>query len=273
MWGDTHAGSYSPRPFWKRAARKVILGNLFRQTAAALAISSPSAAFYRAFGVPNDHIFLVPYAVDNDFFTEQRERLLPARQELRRALGVVDSRPIIVSSGKLLDRKAPLDLLHAFAAVRKEVCSKLVYLGDGELRHDVENLARELGINEDVHITGFQQQDSMCKIYTAADVMVFPSHFDVWGVVVNEGMLFDLAIICSNGVGAHSDLIVEGETGQVYPAGNVAELARVLRIRLLDSEGSLRMGKKGRQRVLAWNFNRGVESTVKALNCVCPIRH
>ncbi|MFC1641296.1 glycosyltransferase [Myxococcota bacterium] len=267
--GESHDGSQAPRPLWKRTARRAILGGLFRHVDAFLAIGSRNAEFYRSFGVPSERIYTTPYAVDNAFFSARRERLLPRRQELRRALGVEDERPVIVCSGKLIERKAPLDLVRAFARVRSEVPSKLVFLGEGPLRSSVEALSSDLGIRDDVHVTGFRQQDAMCDVYVASDLMVFPSHFDTWGLVLNEGMLFGLPVVCSSGVTSHYDLVLEGRTGHVYTAGDINALSAVLQQRLVDANGTRKMGESARQRVLGWGYERGVQATVEALRYVC----
>jgi glycosyltransferase involved in cell wall biosynthesis len=269
LLGESHDGSLAPRPPWKDVARRMILAQLFRQVDAFLAIGSRNREFYRSFGVPEERIFLAPYAVDNAFFTEYCDRLLPRRAELRRALGVEDGRPIIVCSGKLIERKAPLDLLRAFARVREEVPAKLVFLGDGRLRGALQSLSRELDVAEDVYITGFRQQDNMCEIYVAADLMVFPSHFETWGLVLNEAMLFGLPVICSSGVTAHQDLVLEGTTGNVYPLGDIPRLSALLRERLLDGEKTRAMGVKARERIQQWGFEQSVAATADAVRYVC----
>lgn len=268
LHGESHDGRLTPRPPWKSALRSAILKRLIRQADAILAIGSRNADFYRSLGAPDERIFLAPYAVDNAFFLAQRERLLPRRAELRRALGVEDDRPIVVCSGKLIQRKAPLDLVRAFARLRGQIPAKLIFLGDGELYQAVDDLSHELGIAAQVRITGFRQQESMCEVYVAADLMAFPSHFDTWGLVLNEGMLFGLPVVCSSGVTAHHDLVVEGETGHVYPPGDTDALAALLRQRLLDPTGNRTMGEKARERILGWNFDRSVEATVGALRYV-----
>jgi glycosyltransferase involved in cell wall biosynthesis len=266
---ESHLGSHFPRPSWKKAARRAGLELFFRNVDAFLAIGSRNAELYRAYGIDDDQIFMAPYAVDNDFFLSKAQGLDGRRGELRRALGVEDDKlPIVLSCGKLTERKAPLDLLNAFAAVRPERPSKLVFLGDGPQRDDVERRARELGVGDDVSVTGFMQQSELPQIYAAADLFVFPTQFETWGLVVNEAMLFGLPVICTDEVPSHDDLITAGETGDVYPVGDVARLSSLLRTYLENVESLHGMGETARARVKDWNFDRCVDATVQALDAV-----
>lgn len=265
---ESHLASWGPRPAWKSVARRAVLSALFRQVDAFLSIGTRNTELYRAHGVPDDRIFLTPYAVDNDFFLAHAARLEPRRVELRAALGVQDDRPIIVSSGKLIERKAPLDVLRAFAMVRRHIPAMLVFAGDGVLRSSVEALALATGVADDVRITGFKQQHELCEAYAAADLFAFPSHFETWGLVLNEAMLFGLPAICTDQVPAHADLVVAGETGEVYSAGDVSRLSEIMEAWLVDRAGTRRMGCQARARVKEWSLERGVQGVVDALASV-----
>lgn len=269
---ESHEGAYGGRSEVKRQVRRRVLGELFRHVDAFLTIGSLNTAFYRSFGIADHRLFLTPYAVDNAFFLEHASRLAPRRADLREKLGVSDDRPIVVASGKLIERKAPMDLVRAFGRVRPRHSAKLVFLGDGPLRHEVTEAARREGILEDVVITGFRQQAEMCEVFAAADLFVFPSHFETWGLVLNESMLFGLPPVCSDGVSAHHDLIIPGETGDVYAAGDVDALSDVLEARLGDASTRRRMGEAARERVLSWNLERCVDGVVRALHAVASQR-
>ena len=261
---ESHMGPPG-RPLWNRAARRLALGALFRQVDAFLAIGSRNAALYRAHGIGPERIFSAPYAVDNAFFRAEHERLAPRRAELRAALGVDDERPIVVASGKLSVRKAPLDLLHAFARVCRERAAKLVFMGDGVLRAELEATMHRAELGDEVLITGFRNQTEIGEIYAAADLLAFPSHHETWGLVVNEAMLFGLPVICTTAVPAYDDLVIAGETGDAYPPGDVAALEALLRKRLANPDELRAMGRRARARMADWSFEKCVEGTVQGL--------
>ena len=257
--------SYQPRSFTRSLARTGVLSLLFDNVDAFLSIGTHNEDLYRSFGIPSSRIFLTPYAVDNAYFSNQAARVAPHRAELRRKLGVHDERPLVLTSGKLTERKAPLDLVAAFARVRKETPSKLVFLGDGPLREAVERNAASAKIRDDVLVTGFRDQTELPEVYAAADVFVFPTHFETWGLVANEAMLFGLPVVCTDRVPAHRDLIRSGVTGEVYPAGNVDALASVLGNLLRQPTRLKEMGQRARAAIDNWSIDRGVQGVVDAL--------
>lgn len=262
---ESNAGSYEPRNPLKQAVREAVVSTFCRQADALLPIGSRNRAFYRALGIPDEDLFLAPYAVDNDFFDSHRERLAPERAALRRALGVEDERPIVVVSGKLIPRKAPLDVVEAYARIRERCRAHIIFAGDGPLRGDLEARAAQLGVAEDILVTGFKQQESLCELYVAADLFAFPTRFETWGLVLNEAMIFGLPVICAHEASGSEDLVRAGETGDLYHSGDLEALAHLLQARLSDPPAMKRMGEAGRALIATWNFQRSVDSIVDAL--------
>jgi glycosyltransferase involved in cell wall biosynthesis len=266
--GESGADAWMPRPAWKEAVRSLVLGAFFRRVDAFLAIGTHNAELYRSLGVPDDRIFLSPYSVDNGYFARLADAARSKRRQLRERLGVRDDRPIVVTSGKLIARKAPLDLLRAFVRARARVPSKLVFLGDGELRAEVTALAATAGLGDDVVVTGFRQQAELGDVYAAADLFVLPTRFETWGLVINEAMLFSLPVVCTDRAPAHRDLIEPGVTGDVYPAGDVDALAALLELRLADVRRLATMGEAARLRFSGWSLERCVDGVAVALDRV-----
>jgi glycosyltransferase involved in cell wall biosynthesis len=266
MRGESGVDSYTPRSPFRSLARRGALELLFRNIDAFLSIGTHNADLYRSYGIDESRIFLTPYAVDNEFFLAQAAAVADQRAALRAGLGVTDERPIVLTSGKLTERKAPLDLLRAFIRARREVTAKLVFLGDGPLRGEVEREAREAGIADDVLITGFRDQHELPAVYTAADLFAFPTHFETWGLVANEAMLCGLPVVCTDRVPAHKDLIIPGETGDVFPARDIDALAAILTRRLADPARLHAMGRAAREIVRGWNLEACVEGTMRALD-------
>lgn len=263
--GESNAGSYVPRTPLKHTIRQTVLSAYCRQADALLPIGSRNRSFYRSLGIPDEDLFLTPYAVDNDFFEEHRARLAPQRKALRAALGVHDERPVVLASGKLIPRKAPLDLLEAYAAVHAERRALMVFAGDGPLRGELETRAAQLGVAEDVLVTGFKQQEALTELYTAADLFVFPTRFETWGLVLNEAMLFGLPVICTHEASASEDLVLPGTTGDLYHTGDTEALSQLLRTRLGDPAALRRMGEAGRALITDWSFHKCVDSIAAAL--------
>jgi len=185
------------------------------------------------------------------------------KEELKRRQGIKADAKVILFSGKLMERKRPLDLLKAYERLGCENKS-LVFVGEGELRGSIESYSRGRRL-EGVHITGFKNQSKMPEYYAIADILVLPSSYETWGVVVNEAMNFQLPIIVSDRVGCGPDLVRHGENGYRYPSGDIGRLAGHLDELLADDGKRSRFGRKSGKIISAYNFGKDAEGILAAL--------
>ncbi len=95
--------------------------------------------------------------------------------------------------------------------------------------------------------------------------MVLPSVYDAFGVVVNEAMLCGCPVVASDHVGAARDLIKHGETGFVYPCGDIDALAEILRQALADRARLSRMATDARARMESWSPRENIDATLDAI--------
>jgi glycosyltransferase involved in cell wall biosynthesis len=255
------------RPPWVAAAKKLAVGALLRRIHGALAIGTLNREFYRAYGVPEDRIFWVPYAVDNARFWADADRWRPFRAAQRDALGLPRDLPIVLYAGKLVARKRPLDLIEAYARVAADHDAALVFLGEGAERTRLAGAVARHRLAH-VSITGFVNQSEVGRYYAAADILVLPSGHEPWGLVLNEGMCFGLPVIASSAVGAAPDLVHANDNGLVYPVGDVPALAHALGRLLGDPAGRVRMGGRSREIVAAFSYEADIEGIVTALRRV-----
>jgi glycosyltransferase involved in cell wall biosynthesis len=214
--GESHAEPASVG--WRRIARHLVAGTVVRGAAGALPVGQRNAAFYQRYGrIPH---YFAPYSVDNDRFRAMSEAARPARAERLAALGLDPGRPTVIFSGKLIEQKRPLDLVHAIGRCGGNV--NLLLLGDGPLRAEVQGYEGQLP----VRCLGFVNQAELPGWYGCGDVLALPSRREPWGLVVNEGMACGLVPVVSDAVGCAADL-VEG-VGEVFPVGDIAALAAAL---------------------------------------------
>ncbi len=258
-------------PPWKQKLKRALLTQLFRRVSGFLTIGRYNAEFYRAYGVGDEQLFLVPYAVDNRFFCTRADELLPRRREIRRELGIPEDRLVVLFCGKLTPAKRPMDLIEAFARVSADVRAALVYVGDGPQRPELESYIERRRL-KDVYLMGFRNQTELPRFYALADVFVLPSGFDPWGLVVNEAMCFGLPVVVSDQVGARGDLVTDDVNGAVYPTGDVLALAQVLARILGDTAFRNAMGLASRDRIEAWSLEQDVRGVQRCLERVAP-RH
>ncbi|MGI0084716.1 MAG: glycosyltransferase, partial [Nitrososphaerales archaeon] len=134
------------------------------------------------------------------------------------------------------------------------------------MRHDLETEAKALCISDRTRFLGFINQSGLPSVYCGSDLLVLPSEYEPFGVVVNEMMLCGHGAIVSDRVGARFDLIREGETGFVFPCGNIDALAKLLRDTLSNREDLRRYGEAAKRRVMEWspeNYGQGLIEAVR----------
>lgn len=264
--GETHLKLTRPR--WKTALRTPLVKTHYLGIDAFLAIGSANAAYYRAMGVPEERIFLVPYTVDNDRFISAVAAARDNRVAMRAKLGMDPDLPAIIYASKFDRRKRPDDLLGAFARLQKEgVAAQLVLVGTGLLEDELKERVTAEGIQH-VVFPGFVNQSELPAVYAASDVFVLPSSNEPWGLVVNEAMCAGLPIVLSDEIGCAEDLVADGVNGATFAAGDVAELTDALRPILTDPDLCAAQGQASLERIKDWNYAKcgaGIRAAIEAV--------
>ena len=250
-------------PAWKRLTKALIYPWLFRIPAVLLPGGSRQGAFFRHYGVPDRKICNAQMTVDVQRIQERcRELGSEGRLAARRKVGIGETDIVFVFVGRLVPHKGVADLLAAFDRIcNKALGLALLVVGDGLEASRVKAAALR---NPQIHWAGRLEQQGVIEMLHAADIAVVPSHFEPWGLVVNEAMAAGLPVVASDRVGAVDDLVIDGETGVVYRSGDVGELAsemetlsrdRARRDRLADGAGAL---------IAGWTLDASARITVAA---------
>lgn len=262
--GDTNLNS-APAG-WRKPVWEAKTGFLLRRFDGFLAVGTRATEYLRHFGVAADRIFASPHCVDNQFFARSAaEFQTPAgRTAARAAFGLGAEDFVVLFAGKLEGKKRPLDLIRALACAewqryrtgsgsapvfpnrqtgknqvatapcsvpRAAPSSHLLVAGAGPLEADCRAEAERLGVRAAVW-AGFLNQSEIVRAFAVADCLVLPSESETWGLAVNEALAVGLPCIVSDRVGCAPDLIVPGETGEVFPMGDVNALrAAIDRVR------------------------------------------
>ena len=202
----------------RRVARHLVAGAAVRGAAGALPVGQLNADFYRHYGrIPH---YFAPYSVDNERFRLMSVAARPDRASRLTSLGLDPERPTVIFSGKLIERKRPLDLIRAVE--RSSAKLNLLLLGGGPLRAAVQRYEGRLP----VRCLGFLNQAELPGWYATGDILALPSGHEPWGLVVNEGMACGLIPVVSDAVGCGPDLVTG--IGEVFPVGDIEALATAL---------------------------------------------
>jgi phosphatidylinositol alpha-1,6-mannosyltransferase len=221
----------------------------FAQSEALFPVSRPIAHLLTARGVQPARIELVQNGVDAGRF-----RPLDATEFRRRH--DLDGRRVILSVARLVHRKGIDTVIEALPGLAARF-PDLMYLvvGDGPERVRLEALVRRLGLEARVRMLGRLAHDDLVACYNACDVFALPVR-DEAEDVEGFGLVFLEAGACGRPVvgsraGGVVDAVVDGETGLLVAPDDPAALAEAIGRLFEDRELAARMGRAGRERVLA----------------------
>ena len=150
-----------------------------------------------------------------------------------------DGERILLHASNFRKVKRVEDAVHIFAAINKQVPSKMLFVGDGPERPAAESLCRELGICDNMRFVGKQEQ--MEEILAIADLFVLPSEYESFGLAALEAMAAGVPVI-STDAGGLPEVNVQGVTGYLSKVGDIESMtANALNI--LTHEDVLRQFK------------------------------
>lgn len=187
---------------------------------------------------------------------------LPEPESLPVPVGV----PILGTIGSLIERKAVDHQLRAIAALPPPLAPHLLIVGAGPQESALRALAVELGLADQVTFAGFQA--APLPWLAAMDVLILSSASEGMPRVILEAMLFAKPVIASRVVGSE-ELVLDGQTGLLYPYGNVDALRDAIAAMLADADAMNVMGQAGRDRVVAgYSIADYVNGVVRELEAV-----
>src|SRR5215469_16248687 len=173
---------------------------------------------------------------------------------IRRELGIVPERPVVVCVSRMVPRKGQDNLIRAWPAVRAAAAGDpvLLLVGDGPDRSRLDQLVSEARVAGSVIFTGPVSWDDLPAYYDAGNIFAMPCRtrrggLDVegLGIVYLEASATGLPVIGGDSGGA-PDAILDGETGYVVPGTSTDALAKRLIELLGDPAGAAAMGEKGK---------------------------
>lgn len=181
----------------------------------------------RTFACPEDKVDVIYNGVDPSKFDFEAtsEELQAWRAELAEP-----DEPIVLYVGRFVREKGIHVLLTAASSVLSRIPrAKFVIVGGGD-RKNLENFVRWIGIEDRVKFVGFVSGRPLHQIYRVADVAVFPSLYEPFGIVALEGMAAGVSVVSSD-AGGLREVVLHDQTGTTSFAGDAGSLAwAVLRV-------------------------------------------
>ncbi len=238
---------------------RVATGSTVRRAARIITISEFSRQrISRAFDLDPDDIVVTPLAAQEHF------RPLPRAQtvtQVRERFGI--DRPMVLNVGDVQPRKNQVGLIRAFRellAGAPNLPHVLVLAGQETwFSPHLQEEIRRSGLRERIVVTGFVGEDDLAALYNAADVFVFPSFYEGFGLPVIEAMACGRAVVCSNTASLPE---VAGGAAVLVEPGSAGDLLRAMREVLLNEELRQRLERRSLQRAAALSWRETARQTL-----------
>ena len=162
-------------------------------------------------GFPEENFHYVPIAVNLEHY-----RVLDDVPK--------EKTPLIAYLGRIKRYKSIDHILSAMPKVIEKVPDvKLAIIGDGDDRPRLEEMSKSLGISDRVIFTGFVSEDEKVRWLNRAWIVLSPSSKEGWGLTMTEANACGTPVIAANSPGLR-DAVKDGETGILYPYGDIESL-------------------------------------------------
>lgn len=179
----------------------------------------------------------------------------------------VKDKEYILYFGRLSQEKGVADLIKAYAKIRQTVKHQLIIAGDGKERKKLEQLTIKLNVFNRVKFIDHQYGDKLLNLISNATFVVIPS---IWQenapYSIIEAMALTKTVICSK-VGGLSELIDDGETGFLYPVGDIDKLANIMEKMLAPNQAQAlqEIGQRAKEKIVIKNNKESYYSLLTAI--------
>lgn len=210
----------------------------------------------RLFGLPYEKINVVPNGVNLNLYNGV-ERDYDFRRQY-----AADNEKIILYVGRLVYEKGIQNLIAAMPKVLNGYHdSKLIIAGKGGMIDELRDEVRRLVIENKVYFTGYLNLNQVTKMYKCADVAVFPSTYEPFGVVALEGMLSGTPVVVSD-VGGLNEIVQHRENGMKSYAGNPNSIADSILELLYNPDLCAQVSRAAKAKVKAqYNWTKIAQDT------------
>lgn len=206
-----------------------------------------------SFEVPWDKIDVIFNGVDADKFKFDWQ---PGEREKVRSRLALPEEKIVMFVGRFVREKGIQVLLNAATAIlAKEPTTKFMIVGGGN-RERLEKFVDWAGLTGKVLFTGFLANRALHQLYRCADVAVFPSLYEPFGIVALEGMAAGAPVVASD-AGGLPEIVQHDETGTLSFAGDPASLAWAVITVLRDPDRAAKLNQNAQARLVKdfdWSY-------------------
>jgi len=208
-----------------------------------IAVTKMEIPIIKEYGADDDHIHFIPHGVNTDTFKPVNGN------SLKKKMGLENS-DIILYVGRIAKGKGVDKLIKILnLVIKKNKSVKLVIIGgDAGYLPIVKNLIQQYNLSKYIILVGYVSKSNLPEYYSMADLIVYPSRQEIFGLVLVEAMACGKAVIGSNIMGP-SEIILDGETGYTSDFMDLTKVSEMIIELFNDRKLLTLMGKKSLERV------------------------
>jgi len=181
----------------KKILKKLYYFLKFKRINKVFTVGSESLSYFRKFNLKK--IINMPYAINLDHYQ---------KKNYKNNKGKIN----FLYIGQLIERKGVIEMIDAFKKINKNLNCQLNIVGEGVLKEKLINLNKK---NSRINFLNFMSQKKLIKFMYKNDILILPSKFDGWGVVVNQAFAAGMPVIGSKNAGAVNDYVVNNRNGLI----------------------------------------------------------
>jgi glycosyltransferase involved in cell wall biosynthesis len=206
----------------KAYIKKIVVSRIVSRCKALLPCGSLGGQYFQKYGARQEQIFLVPNEPDYSLIENSSPDVV---QSLAAEFRLDSARHRFLFSGRFIAVKRIDLLIDAFTQIADRLADwDLLIAGGGPLEAELKARVPS-HLRKRVIWTGYlNSPQRISALYNLVDVLVLPSDYEPWALVVNEAACAGLALICSDVVGAAAELLHNHENGRFFKNGDLASL-------------------------------------------------
>ncbi len=225
MWGDSNIKGDLTQGL-KGSVKSIVLRKVLSWCTGVMCCGSLGEQYFMKYGVRQKDIFWVPYEPDYDLIQSIPQEKI---EDVAKKYNLDPARKRFVYSARMIEVKRPDLLIEAFIQIADQRPDwDLLMLGEGHLKSQLQQKVPEQLKNR-VIWTGFlDDQQAVSALYKNCDILILPSDYEPWALVINEAAAAGLGIIASDVVGAAAELVKDGVNGYLFRRGDLGNLIEAM---------------------------------------------
>ncbi|MGB3293934.1 MAG: glycosyltransferase family 4 protein [Phormidesmis sp.] len=235
---------FSPNTSYKATSLRSVIRSGMGKAIDAFIANNHGAENYltQTLKLPPDKVLRYPYLTSDIESLKGKSARIESAQPLKK--------PIFTYVGRLIERKGVKALFAACALLEKRgfIDYSLLIIGEGDQQTELQMFAQQESLSAQIVWTGWLEYQQLGDCFQLADVFVFPTYEDVWGMVVLEAMAFGKPVLCSKWAGA-MEMIDPGENGYLFDPHQPETLAKLMQHCIEHPEMTAEAGKSAEKAV------------------------